>query len=42
MPVVLAFPVQEAGRKVVDYYMTWRGKTVACIPSLSSLISDAV
>lgn len=25
-PVVFAFTVQDAGRKVVDYYMTWRGK----------------
>jgi hypothetical protein len=27
-PVVFAVCVVEAGRKVVDYYMTWRGKLV--------------
>jgi len=32
-PVVFAFPGREAGSKVVDYYMTWRGKTV-CSPQL--------
>ncbi|KAK7464287.1 hypothetical protein VKT23_006454 [Stygiomarasmius scandens] len=26
-PVVFAFPGREAGSKVVDYYMTWKGKT---------------
>ncbi|KAJ4470861.1 hypothetical protein J3R30DRAFT_1131387 [Lentinula aciculospora] len=26
-PVVLAYPGIRAGRKVVDYYMTWKGKT---------------
>ncbi|KAJ4471733.1 hypothetical protein C8J55DRAFT_151924 [Lentinula edodes] len=26
-PIVLAYPGIRAGRKVVDYYMTWKGKT---------------
>jgi hypothetical protein len=26
-PIVFAYPGIRAGRKVVDYYMTWRGKT---------------
>jgi hypothetical protein len=27
-PVVFAYTVYDAGRKFVDFYMTWRGKTV--------------
>ncbi|KAL0951984.1 hypothetical protein HGRIS_008637 [Hohenbuehelia grisea] len=27
-PVVFAFTASDGARKVVDYYMTWRGKTV--------------
>lgn len=27
-PLVFALTAWDAGRKVVDYYMTWRGKTV--------------
>ena len=30
-PVVFAVTVWEAGLKCVDYYMTWRGKTVSTI-----------
>ncbi|KAF9071947.1 hypothetical protein BDP27DRAFT_446227 [Rhodocollybia butyracea] len=26
-PIVFAYPGLRAGRKVVDYYMTWKGKT---------------
>jgi hypothetical protein len=30
-PVVFAVTVWEGGSKCVDYYMTWRGKTVSNI-----------
>lgn len=32
-PVVFGICVLAAGRRVVDYYMTWRGETV-CVSSL--------
>ena len=42
LPMVFAVPVlDEAGRKLVDYYMTWKGKTVSlhstlvCSPNLT-------
>lgn len=28
-PVVFAFSFIHAGRRMVDYYMTWRGKVVS-------------
>jgi hypothetical protein len=28
-PVVFAVTVTDAGRKLVDYYLTWRGETVS-------------
>ena len=34
-PVVFAVTVWEAGLKCVDYYMTWRGKTVSKYSSLT-------
>lgn len=37
-PVVFAVCVVEAGRKVLDYYMTWRGKTVRVFIFLSCSI----
>ncbi|KAF8136832.1 hypothetical protein K438DRAFT_750428 [Mycena galopus ATCC 62051] len=39
-PVVFAFPRSAAGgagRRVVDFYMSWRGKTVCAFPFLSCL-----
>lgn len=33
-PVVFGVCVLEAGRRVVDYYMTWRGKVVLLFFSL--------
>jgi hypothetical protein len=38
-PVVFAVCALEAGRRVVDYYMTWRGK-VMCYPSLCHSLAD--
>lgn len=29
IPVVFAVTVTDAGRKLVDYYLTWRGQTVS-------------
>lgn len=40
-PIVLAFTVQDAGRKAVEFYMTWRGKTASdccvSVPRISYL-----
>lgn len=38
-PVVFAVTAWDAGRKVVDYYMTWRGKTV-CPSVLSCVVGN--
>jgi hypothetical protein len=39
-PVVFAVCVVEAGRKLVDYYMTWRGMVVSVMVLVSAKVDS--
>jgi len=39
-PVVFGVCVVAAGRRVVDYYMTWRGKTVRVFLSQHNILTS--
>jgi hypothetical protein len=39
-PVVFAVCVVEAGRKLVDYYMTWRGMVVSVVILVSGVVDS--
>lgn len=40
-PVVFGVCVVAAGRRVVDYYMTWRGKTVRVFLSPHNILTSS-
>lgn len=37
-PVVFAVTITDAGRRLVDYYLTWRGQTVSLLFSFIQLV----